>query len=591
MGISVLDVLQGIVGIGSAVSSYNAGKSAAAAAKAEAAYNIATADAQIGNLARALPLQLRTINDLRAQVSIAQDAAAIAKTTSGVHSQRADYLTSLSTHTGNIAAHTQAGAALTDAQAGHTQAGADLARSRADHVGSVAAHTAAGAVLSEIQAGHTEAGAALTEARADLTGAQAGHTRAGAGLLREQAGHTQAGAALTRAEAGHVKAGAAYTRERSGLKGKEAGLMREAAQNLQNRSALSMMAADVGRLGIENTIFNAEVQERLASEALFEGEFDVETTKIQLRQMRGAAEANAAARGVVVGSGSAADINTSITFMGNREIGHIRREAARTALGHETQATNLRHSIHGQELAIAGHEQQAQEYELSSRQTLLGADYTDLAGRELLHGARGQELRAQQLQHGAAGQELTARGQLHGAAGQELQAQGQVLQAGELRHGAQGQRIQAAGQLYTAQGQRIQAAGQVLQAGEIRHGAQGQDIQAQQQAHSASGQRIQAEGQVLQAKDQSIQAQYSNIAEAEALLQAKKNEAQANQLHTDIATQQYKVGTTLVEIEDLERRKKLFEAQGKHGARAAKLQGVTGAATALVDTAANVLRS
>ena len=563
MAIDVLDVLQGIVGIGSAVASYDAGKSAAAAAKAEAAYNIATADAQIGNLVRALPLQLRTINDLRAQVSIAQDAAAIAKTTSGVHSQRADYLTSLSTHTGNIAAHTQAGAALTDAQAGHTQAGADLARARADHVGSVAAHT--------------QAGAALTEARADLTGAQAGHTRAGAALTREQAGHTQAGAALTRAEAGHVKAGAAYTRERSGLKGKEAGLMREAAQNLQNRSALSMMAADVGRLGIENTILNAEVQERLASEALFEGEFDVETTKIQLRQMRGAAEASAAARGVVVGSGSAADINTSITFMGNREIGRIRREAARTALGHETQATNLRHSIHGQELAIAGHEQQAQEYELSSRQTLLGADYTDLASRELLHGARGQELRAQQLQHGAAGQELAARGQLHGAAGQELQAQGQVLQAGELRHGAQGQRIQAAGQ--------------VLQAGEIRHGAQGQDIQAQQQAHSASGQRIQAEGQVLQAKDQSIQAQYSNIAEAEALLQAKKNEAQANQRYTDIATQQYKVGTTLVEIEDLERRKKLFEAQGKHGARASKIQGVSGAATALVDTATNVLRS
>ena len=560
MAITVLDVLQGIVGIGSAVSSYNAGKAAAAAAKEEAAYNIAAADAQIGNLVRALPLQIRAINDNRQLIGIAQEAANIAKATSGVHGQRADYLTSLSTHTESIAAHTAAGAAITDAQAGHTQAGADLANKRADHVGTIAAHTAAGAVLSEIQAGHTEAGAALTEARADLTGAQAGHT--------------QAGAALTRAEAGHVKAGAAYTRERSGLKGQEAGLMREAAQNLKARSALSMMAADVGRLGIENTIFNAEVQERLASEALFEGEFDVETTKIQLRQMRGAAEANAAARGVVVGSGSAADINSSITFMGNREIGRIRREAARTALGHETQATNLRHSIHGQELAIAGHELSAKEATTASRQTLLGADYTDLASRELLHGARGQELRAQQLQHGAAGQ--------------ELQAQGQVLQAGELRHGAQGQRIQAAGQLYTAQGQRIQAAGQVLQAGEIRHGAQGQEIQAQQQAHSATGQLIQAAGQQLQAKDQSIQAQYAGIAESEALLAASKQEANINQIYTNIENQQYKVGTTLVEIEDLERRKKLFEAQGKHGARAATLQGVTGAVTALVDTAARV---
>ena len=451
MSITVLDVLQGIVGIGAAVSSYNAGKSAAAAAKAEAAYNIATADAQIGNLARALPVQMRAINDNRQLIGIAHDAANLARTTSGVHGQRTDYLNALSGHTQRIAAHTEASAAITDAQAGHTRAGADL----------------------------------------------------------------------TRAEAGHTRAGAAYTRERSGLKGQEAGLMREAAQNLQERSALSMMAADVGRLGIENTIFNAEVQERLADEALFEGEFDVETTKIQLRQMRGAAEANAAARGVVVGSGSAADINSSITFMGNREIGRIRREAARTALGHETQATNLRHSIHAQELAIAGHELTAQEQELSSRQTLLGADYTDLASRELLHGARGQELRAQQLQHGAAGQ----------------------------------------------------------------------DIQARQQAHSATGQRIQAAGQQLQAQDQSIQAQYSGIAEAEQLLSARKNEAQVNQLHTTIANQQYKVGTTLVEIQDLERRKKLFEAQGKHGARAANLQGVTGAATALVDTASNVLRS
>ena len=490
MAITVLDVLEGIVGIGAAVASYDAGKSAAAAAKAEAAYNIAAADAQIGNLARSLPIQMRAINDNRQLIGIAHQAAEIAKVTSGVHGQRADYLTSLSGHTQNIAAHTQAGAALADAQAGHTRAGADLTRARADHVGTLA-------------------------------------------------GHTQAGAALTRAEAGHVKAGAAYTRERSGLKGKEAGLMREAAQHLQDRSALSTMAADVGRLGIENTIFNAEVQERLASEALFEGEFDVETTKIQLRQMRGAAEANAAARGVVVGSGSAADINSSITFMGNREIGRIRREAARTALGHETQATNLRHSIHGQELAIAGHEQQAREHELSSRQTLLGADYTDLAGRELLHGARGQELRARQLQHGAVGQ--------------DLQAQGQVLQAGELRHGAAGQ-----------------------------------EIQAQQQAHSASGQRIQAAGQQLQAKDQSIQAQYAGIAEAEALLAASKQEANINQIYTNIENQQYKVGTTLVEIEDLERRKKLFEAQGKHGARAANIQGVTGAVTALVDTAARV---
>ena len=376
---ALFDIIGAIVGIGSAAANYQAGKDAARAAKAEAAYNIFAADAQIGNITRSLPIQLRAINDNRQLIGIAHEAANISRQTAGVHNQRASHLSTL---------------------------------------------------------------------------------------------------------AGHTQVGAGYTRERSGLKGREASLTREASQNLKARSALANMAADVGRLGIENTVFNAEVQEQLAAEALFEGEFDVETTKIQLRQMRGAAEANAAARNVVVGRGSAADINTSITFMGDREISKIRRAAARQALGHEVQATNLRHSIHGQELAIAGHEQSAVELDLSSRQTALGAEYTALEGRELMHRARGQE---------------------------------------------------------------------------------------------------------LQAQDQRIQAQYARISHSQALLGAREQEARANQLGTRIAEQQYKVGTSLVEIQDLERRKELFKAQGKYGARAATLQGVTGAVTALTDTARTLL--
>ena len=372
---SFLDIIAGIVGIGSAAASYQAGQDAARAAKAEAAYNIFAADAQIGNITRSLPIQLRAINDTRAQVGIAHEAANISRQTAGVHSQRASYLNTLASHT------------------------------------------------------------------------------------QQSAG---------------------YTKQRAGLKGQEASLTREAASNLKARSALALQAAEVGRLGIENTVFNAEVQEQLAAEALFEGEFDVETTKIQLRQMRGAADANAAARNVVVNSGSAAAINTSITFMGDREISKIRREAERQALSHEVQATNLRHSIHGQELAIAGHELSALEHDLSSRQTELGADYTALEGQELMHRARGQE---------------------------------------------------------------------------------------------------------LQAQDQRIQSQYARISHSQALLGAREQEARANQLHTKIAEQQYQVGTSLVEIQDLERRKKLFEAQGKYGARAATLQGVTGAVSGLVNTA------
>ena len=419
---ALFDIIGAIIGVGSAAASYEAGKNAARAAKAEANYNIFAADAQIGNIVRALPIQLRAINDLRGQIGLAHDAANIARVTAGVTGQRVNYLESLSSHTESLA----------------------------------------------------------------------GHTQAGAGLTRQQAGHTQAGAA--------------YIQERSGLKGREAGLTREAAGNLKARSALASMAADVGRLGIENTVYNAEVQEQLASDALFEGEFDAETVRFQLRQMRGAAEANAAARNVVVGRGSAADINTSITFMGDREISKIKRAAERQALSHEVQATNLRHSIHGQELAIAGHEQSAVELELSSRQTALGADYTALEGRELMHRARGEQL------------------------------------------------------------------------------------QAQQQLHQAAGQELQASGQRLQAQDQRIQAQYGTITQAQQLLDARKNEVQANQLQTQVAERQYKVGTSLVEIQDLERRKKLFEAQGKYGARAATLQGVTGAVSALVDTATNVLR-
>ena len=412
---ALFDIIGAIIGVGSAAASYEAGKNAARAAKAEANYNIFAADAQIGNIVRALPIQLRAINDLRGQIGLAHDAANIARVTAGVTGQRVNYLESLSSHTESLA----------------------------------------------------------------------GHTQAGAGLTRQQAGHTQAGAA--------------YTRERSGLKGREAGLTREAAGNLKARSALASMAADVGRLGIENTVYNAEVQEQLASDALFEGEFDAETVRFQLRQMRGAAEANAAARNVVVGRGSAADITTSITFMGDREISKIKRAAERQALSHEVQATNLRHSIHGQELAIAGHEQSAVELELSSRQTALGADYTALEGRELMHKARGEQL------------------------------------------------------------------------------------QARQQLHQAAGQELQASGQRLQAQDQRIQAQYGTITQAQQLLDARKNEVQANQLQTQVAHEQYKVGTSLVEIQDLERRKKLFEAQGKYGARAATLQGVTGAVSALVD--------
>ena len=440
---ALFDIIGGIIGIGSAAASYQAGKDAARAAKAEANYNIFAADAQIGNIVRALPIQLRAINDLRGQIGLAHDAANIARVTAGVTGQRVNYLESLSSHTESLA----------------------------------------------------------------------GHTQAGAGLTRQQAGLTQTGAGLIRQQASHVQAGSAYTQERSGLKGREASLTREAAGNLKARSALASMAADVGRLGIENTVYNAEVQEQLASDALFEGEFDAETVRFQLRQMRGAAEANAAARNVVVGRGSAADINTSITFMGDREISKIKRAAERQALSHEVQATNLRHSIHGQELAIAGHEQSAVELELSSRQTALGADYTALEGRELMHRARGEQLQARQLQHGAAEQEL----------------------------------------------------------------------QAQRQLHQASGQDLQASGQRLQAQDQRIQAQYGTITQAQQLLDARKNEVQANQLQTQVAHEQYKVGTSLVEIQDLERRKKLFEAQGKYGARAATLQGVTGAVSALVD--------
>ena len=424
---SAWDWAQAILGVGSAYASYQAGQSAAQAARHEAAYNIYAAQGRIKEVTGTIPIRLRTINDITRRQALVREFAKHTRASAGVFA-------------GEAAAHNAA-------------SGAHLAR----------------------------AGASLERAEAHLAGAEA-----------------------QEAQAVHATASAGLIRERAGLTRQEAALTDEAALLQGEKSALSLMAAKAGEIGIDNTVFNAEIQEYLAERAIFEGNFDAETVRISTRRAKGAVLANAAARGVQVGSGSSAAIGNSVTFMGQREESKIIRAAENRALSHEVKSRNLRDSIYGQEVNVAAHELASEEHLFAQRRTALGAEI-------------------------------------------------QRFQAVEQEHAAEGKLVQA----------------QAYRAGAVssRAGA------ASSRADAASSRAASAAS--------AASARSSLFQQAGALLRARDQQLSADALNTQIADQQRQIGSTLLEIDNLNERQKLFETQGKLGARAGSIQGFAGAATAL----------
>ncbi len=85
---------------------------------------------------------------------------------------------------------------------------------------------------------------------------------------------------------------------------------------------------------------NAKIATENASLAGAEGSANVEAKSLQTRAKVGAIEANQAAAGIDIGSGSATDVRQSATQVGALEALNIRANATRQAYGYQTQAAS-----------------------------------------------------------------------------------------------------------------------------------------------------------------------------------------------------------------------------------------------------------
>ena len=185
---------------------------------------------------------------------------------------------------------------------------------------------------------------------------------------------------------------------------------------------LSTFQSKVAKFEIENVLKNVEVQESFAQDAIARGEVAVEGISLQARQKRGEQVAEAASRGVQVGSGSAQDLTEGTDFIERREAAIKRREAEVTAFQHRVNAMNLKAQIPG----LVGRSIAASVQADAHRLTASGRDLT---AADLRASARDRELSAQGFEQDAVGRGFAAAELEAQAKGRELAARGHEIRA------------------------------------------------------------------------------------------------------------------------------------------------------------------
>lgn len=94
---------------------------------------------------------------------------------------------------------------------------------------------------------------------------------------------------------------------------------------------------------------NADIATYQASQAITNGQTNVETSELSTAQVKGQQRAAMGANGVDLGSGSATDVLASTDLLGERDTATIMDNALRTAWGYKVQAAqyaNANRSIH-----------------------------------------------------------------------------------------------------------------------------------------------------------------------------------------------------------------------------------------------------
>ena len=97
-----------------------------------------------------------------------------------------------------------------------------------------------------------------------------------------------------------------------------------------------------GRMEEEQNNFNAKMSELQAKDALERGKKDVSRVRRGARQVAGSQRAGLAAQGILVDSGSAADILSDTKRLSEEDIATTKNNAWRESFGYRTQAANYR---------------------------------------------------------------------------------------------------------------------------------------------------------------------------------------------------------------------------------------------------------
>jgi hypothetical protein len=97
-----------------------------------------------------------------------------------------------------------------------------------------------------------------------------------------------------------------------------------------------------GRYNAKVDIYNAKVADLESQDAIYRGEQQVRTHQAQVARLKGAQRAAAAAQGIVVDQGSAADIADDTDSQAARDERQIRVNAALEAWGYQVQGVDYR---------------------------------------------------------------------------------------------------------------------------------------------------------------------------------------------------------------------------------------------------------
>lgn len=95
-----------------------------------------------------------------------------------------------------------------------------------------------------------------------------------------------------------------------------------------------------GKKQEEQAQYNAAIAEAQAQDAIARGKQDEDRYRASIRQNIGSARAAYAAQGVDVGSGSAAEVQGDIAYLGELDALQLRNNAAREAWGYRVEARN-----------------------------------------------------------------------------------------------------------------------------------------------------------------------------------------------------------------------------------------------------------